>query len=287
MTVPLRLKSFGCDQQCGRGLLHRESALRALAAIRRLSYLRLMARFTSKQVQDALALIYVAHPAVSPAHLVEQVIEALVRMVPGEFVGYNEREVVSHDLLASAEAPSVARSRDVVHAVTAFCGEYPLSMEQHHTEVRALRISDFASPRQLHRLDYYDQALKPLGIEHQIRFWVAAPPGIARFYYVSRRKEDGDFTDRDRDMLQLLRPFLVALHERFDSQAPRSTNADGLTNRETEILGWVARGKTNQEIAALLIVSPHTVRKHLEHVYEKLRVNSRTGAVACAFAPLN
>jgi DNA-binding CsgD family transcriptional regulator len=252
-----------------------------------LSYVRLVTRFTSKQVQDALALIYVAHPAGSPAHLVDQVIEALVRMVPGELVGYNERELMSHDLLASAVAPSVSVSRDVVRAVTEFCAEYPLSMEQHHTEVRALRISDFASPRQLHRLDYYDQALKPLGIEHQIRFWVGAPNGIARFYYISRRKEDGDFTDGDRDMLQLLRPFLVALHERFDSETPESAGADGLTNRETEILGWVARGKTNQEIAALLIVSPHTVRKHLEHVYEKLRVNSRTAAVARAFAPLN
>ena len=88
-------------------------------------------------------------------------------------------------------------------------------------------------------------------------------------------------------MLQLLRPFLVALHERFDSDIPEQAHADGLTNREREILGWVARGKTNQEIAALLIVSPHTVRKHLEHVYEKLCVNSRTAAVARAFAPLN
>jgi hypothetical protein len=171
------------------------------------------------------------------------VIEALVLMVPGQFVGYNEREVVSHELLASAEAPSVARSADVARAVTAYCSEYPLSMEQHHIDARALRISDFASLRQLHRLDYYDQALKPLGIEHQIRFWVAAPPGIARFYYISRRKEDGDFTDSDRDMLQLLRPFLAAFHERFDSKALQSTNADGLTNRETEILGWVARGE--------------------------------------------
>jgi DNA-binding CsgD family transcriptional regulator len=246
-----------------------------------------VARFTGKQMQDALALIYVAHPAVDSAQLVEQVVEALVRLVPGEFVGYNERELVSHDLLAAAEAPSVARSRDVAYAVTAFCSEYPLSMERHHTDVRALRISDFASPRQLHRLDYYEQALQPLGIEHQIRFWVAAPPGIARFYYVSRRNEDGDFTDGERDMLQLLRPFLVALHERFDSEVPEPAHTDGLTNRETEILSWVARGKTNQEIAALLIVSPHTVRKHLEHVYEKLCVNSRTAAVARAFAPLN
>jgi DNA-binding CsgD family transcriptional regulator len=88
-------------------------------------------------------------------------------------------------------------------------------------------------------------------------------------------------------MLQLLRPFLVALHERFDSDVSDHAHIDGLTSREREILGWVARGKTNQEIAALLIVSPHTVRKHLEHVYEKLCVNSRTAAVARAFAPLN
>src|SRR5204862_3529571 len=159
--------------------------------------------------------------------------------------------------------------------------------EPHHLDVRALRIFDFASPRQLHRLDYYDQALRPLGVEYQMRFWLTAPPGIARFYSISRRNESGDFTDRDRDMIQLVRPFLLALHERFDADVPESADVDGLTNRETEILGWVARGKTNQEIAAVLIVSPHTVRKHLEHVYEKLRVNSRTAAVARAFAPLN
>lgn len=246
-----------------------------------------MARFTTKQVQDALALVYVAQPAADAAELSEQVVLALMRMVPGEFVGYNERELVSHKLLAAAETPSLTRSCDVADAVTTFCSEYPLSMERHHVDVRALRISDFASPRQLHRLDYYDQALRPLGVEHQIRFWVTAPSGIARFYSISRSNDSGDFTDQDRGMLQLLRPFLVALHERFDADVAEAAHVDGLTNRETEILGWVARGKTNQEIAALLIVSPHTVRKHLEHVYEKLRVNSRTAAVARAFAPLN
>jgi DNA-binding CsgD family transcriptional regulator len=53
-----------------------------------------------------------------------------------------------------------------------------------------------------------------------------------------------------------------------------------LTAREREVLGWVARGKTNVEIARLLWLAPSTVRKHLENVYSKLGVNTRTAAVA-------
>jgi DNA-binding CsgD family transcriptional regulator len=53
-----------------------------------------------------------------------------------------------------------------------------------------------------------------------------------------------------------------------------------LTAREQEVLSWVARGKTNTEIARMLQVAPSTVRKHLENVYEKMGVHNRTGAVA-------
>jgi DNA-binding CsgD family transcriptional regulator len=56
----------------------------------------------------------------------------------------------------------------------------------------------------------------------------------------------------------------------------------GLTRREAQVLFWVARGKTDKEVAALLYVSPLTVKKHLEHIYEKLEVKSRTEAVALA-----
>jgi DNA-binding CsgD family transcriptional regulator len=52
-----------------------------------------------------------------------------------------------------------------------------------------------------------------------------------------------------------------------------------LTAREREVLSWVARGKTNVEIAELLWLAPSTVRKHLENVYAKLNVSSRTTAV--------
>lgn len=53
-----------------------------------------------------------------------------------------------------------------------------------------------------------------------------------------------------------------------------------LTKREGEVLTWVARGKTNAEIAELLWLAPSTVRKHLENVYAKLGVSTRTAAVA-------
>ncbi|HET8872793.1 MAG TPA: LuxR C-terminal-related transcriptional regulator [Gaiellaceae bacterium] len=53
-----------------------------------------------------------------------------------------------------------------------------------------------------------------------------------------------------------------------------------LTARERDVLSWVARGKTNAEIAQLLWLAPSTVRKHLENVYAKLGVNTRTAAVA-------
>jgi two component transcriptional regulator, LuxR family len=58
----------------------------------------------------------------------------------------------------------------------------------------------------------------------------------------------------------------------------------GLTPREAEALYWVALGKTNREIAEILAMSPRTVNKHLEHVFEKLNVETRTAAAAIALA---
>jgi DNA-binding CsgD family transcriptional regulator len=44
------------------------------------------------------------------------------------------------------------------------------------------------------------------------------------------------------------------------------------------VLDWAAGGKTNADIAAILDLSPRTIEKHLEHVYEKLGVETRTAA---------
>jgi DNA-binding CsgD family transcriptional regulator len=53
-----------------------------------------------------------------------------------------------------------------------------------------------------------------------------------------------------------------------------------LTPREHQILAWVARGKTNPEIAEILWIAPTRVRRHLENIYAKLGVRTRTAAAS-------
>lgn len=57
-----------------------------------------------------------------------------------------------------------------------------------------------------------------------------------------------------------------------------------LTGREVEVLEWVACGKTNRDIGEILGLSPRTVNKHLEHVYVKLGVETRTAAASVVMA---
>lgn len=60
----------------------------------------------------------------------------------------------------------------------------------------------------------------------------------------------------------------------------------GLTDREAEVLLWLARGKSNAEIGAVLLISPRTVNKHLEHVFTKLGVENRSSATGLTLQAL-
>jgi ATP/maltotriose-dependent transcriptional regulator MalT len=60
----------------------------------------------------------------------------------------------------------------------------------------------------------------------------------------------------------------------------------GLSQRETEVLALVMQGKDNKTIASQLSVHPSTIRKHLEHIYTKWGVKSRTEAIAQALSKL-
>lgn len=77
--------------------------------------------------------------------------------------------------------------------------------------------------------------------------------------------------------------WLVVMRESDDAAIVEAiTLALELTAREAEVLYWVVKGKTNRDIGEILGTSPRTVTKHLEHVFEKLGVETRTAAAALA-----
>ncbi len=117
-----------------------------------------------------------------------------------------------------------------------------------------------------------------------------AVDGSTRVSLVLRRRCPA-FSQRDHDRLALLQPHLSYLYAQARRhggaaltaiarpQAAAPIRARQLTPREGDVMRWLACGKTDADIAALLAISPRTVHKHLEHIYEKLGVETRTAAV--------
>jgi DNA-binding CsgD family transcriptional regulator len=75
---------------------------------------------------------------------------------------------------------------------------------------------------------------------------------------------------------------LLLLERRHTALRPASLEPLGLSSRESEVLAWVAQGKTDAVIGTILSLSPRTVAKHLEHIYQRLGVENRSAAVALA-----
>ena len=138
-------------------------------------------------------------------------------------------------------------------------------------------FSDFYSQRQLHSTGMYAEYFRLAGVERELMLCLPSPPRRTR-RLVLFRPAGPDFSDRDRALLTLLRPHLYAIY-RHGTRGP----APALTERQHELLRWVAAGHTNRQIARRLLVAESTVRKHLEHIFERLRVSSRAAAVARVF----
>jgi DNA-binding CsgD family transcriptional regulator len=149
-----------------------------------------------------------------------------------------------------------------------------------------IKCSDFYSARQWHSTGMYTDYERPAGIEHVLALFLPeAPPGTTatserhvRLYL--GRGPGPDFSERDRALLVLLRPHL---HQAYLAAEQRRHPVPRLTLRQNELLRLVAAGRTNSQIARQLGISEATVRTHLENIYEKLGVSSRTAAVTRAF----
>jgi len=148
-----------------------------------------------------------------------------------------------------------------------------------------VKTSDFYSARQWHSTGMYADCIQPQGIEHHLMLALPEMPehadGPGRYLRLVLHRGPGpDFSERDRALLVLLRPHLYQAY--LDAEQRRHP-APRLTPRENELLRLLAAGHTNSQIARRLGISEGTVRTHLENIYAKLGVSSRTAAVTRAF----
>jgi DNA-binding CsgD family transcriptional regulator len=132
------------------------------------------------------------------------------------------------------------------------------------------RISDSVPFEQFRRSALYNDYYRRIGIDHAIALPIYVRDGLLVSFVLNRTRRD--FTDRERALLDVLRPHLARIFQRVNI-------AGGLTARESEVLRWVAAGKSDAQIGAILRISARTVQKHLQNIYDKLGVESRTAAV--------
>jgi DNA-binding CsgD family transcriptional regulator len=146
-------------------------------------------------------------------------------------------------------------------------------------------VADFYSTRQWHSTAMYADYDRLLGLEHHLMLCLPeAPPrtaGPGRHVRVCLSRGPGPgFSERDRAVLMLLRP---RLHQAYLDTERRRQPVPRLTPWQMELLHLLAAGHTNTQITRRLGISEGTVRTHLENLYGKLNVSSRTAAVTRAF----
>jgi DNA-binding CsgD family transcriptional regulator len=160
---------------------------------------------------------------------------------------------------------------------TAFCS-YPTRTGDDRT---VTMLSDFYSQPEWQATPMYTEALAGDYFQHELMCCLPTT-GMRSRRVVFFRLAGPDFTGRDRMVMALLRPHLTELHARTRSSATTEASAR-LTPRQTELLLLVAAGRSTAQIAEALFLSPATVRKHVENIFDRLGVTNRTAAVMSAF----
>jgi DNA-binding CsgD family transcriptional regulator len=241
-----------------------------------------------KTLQRAARILDIAADADHPGPLTDLVLVGLAEMIGGDLVTYCEMDagnrLVCRDYPVGALDPA-----GLAVAFHAYWHEHPIITHfLRNSDTDPVMISDFLSTRELHRLGLYADYLRPTAIEYQIAFKLSS--GTDQVLGMSLCRSRTDFTESERAVLAVLAgPLDRAVLRAADRQralaaletAAEAADGDtyGLSDRELEVLGMVAEGRTNRAIANSIGTSPRTVAKHLENVYRKLGVTSRAAAV--------
>lgn len=347
-----------------------------------------MVRLTSRDLRAGLTFLRETYALRDLDAFAHHMIAGLPALVGSDYTSYNEVDVRAGRNRGIVNPPQVEPR--LQETFNRHISEHPLIAHYARTrDARAVKISDFLSRDQFHRLGLYCEFFRSLDIEYQMAFALPGPATLVVGIALNRRRPD--FSERDRTLLELLRPHVGQAYQnagaasrterelrRFEQglealdagivwlttegrrmsvgarqklreylghaagsrlpealerwvrhqrgllarqddmpppgrplvlerdgrrlivrllphgeealllleeeapPAPAALEALGLTRREAQVLAWLAEGKTNAEIAMILDSRPRTVGKHLERIYQKLGVETRTAAARVA-----
>jgi DNA-binding CsgD family transcriptional regulator len=211
----------------------------------------------------------------------------LMAAIPSEFCFWSESGVVGgadplrNTVLWQSEKRFTPR---LLQRIFELLPEMPFSAHAMKTgDWGPLRLSDFWTPRQIRVSNLYNDVYRHLGIGRLLStaFFRGNRAGTLN---LCRSLDARDYTERDRTVFRMLGPHfvqaLVAAEERTARKhaEEKPLPSLGLTQREGQIGQWLARGRTNPEIAKILEMKPRTVEKHVENILVKLGVENRTAA---------
>ena len=203
-------------------------------------------------------------------------LQGLKSLISCEVVSYNEFDAASREMRTAA-LPASVLGPEITTPFTRHYRDHPLVLHQLQTgDGTPRRITDMGSMRVFRGTALFSEVYRPARLHWEMAMTLSAAPGIIRCVALDRDLRD--CSERDLAILRLVRPYLYELQCELDAAG----NVGSLNPRERDVLALVAQGKTNREVAAVLAISPRTVQKHLEHVYDKLGIRRRAGAAVLA-----
>lgn len=224
-------------------------------------------------------------------------IDGLSRLAASELTTLSLCDLRSGRRHVSGAAPGAIG----VHARASFdrlFHEHPLvRYHAHEHGQHAHRISDSMADCAFRSSALYAEYYRLIGIDHALALPVHVCGGWLVSFVLNRCGRD--FSHRELALLDAVRGPVARLFRRTrlleqardawarsDAVAPAPQLAPvlPLTWREREVLRWVAAGKTDRDVADILAISHRTVHKHLQRVYCKLGVETRTAAVMRAIS---
>jgi DNA-binding CsgD family transcriptional regulator len=235
------------------------------------------------------ALHAIAEDSATLDRFMQAGVAALPRLIPCDLTHVSVCDLDSGRRAVVSDVPGAISKRDI-ETFNRHFSDHPLVREHgRNPRARTVRISDLVAERCFRCTPLYDEYYRAVGIDYAMALPVHVQDKVLVSFVFNR--QDRDFSDREVARAEAIRPHLGDLYRMsraiddaraawgVPSAASGPAPSEPLTAREREVLGWLTSGKTDKDIGDILGISPRTVHKHLQRVYEKLGVETRTAAV--------